>query len=1159
MSEADMDPAEISLADDDVRYVPTQGSDGDFCGLAHESRYRWVNDHLDLRGKWVLDFGCGSGYGSSILARGAGVVHGLDYSPKAIAYAAARFEAPNTRFMTADATSAEEVFARFGKRSYDVVVSFDVIEHIGQYRTYLAILAELIMKDGVLAIGCPNRLQTLNWNRDWNRRHAQEFSPAEFRSLLAEFFTDVTLYSQDFHNSQVREQARLRNYGSEPPLPPLSLLPDDIAITAEPSAEQLESAFGLMAVCRGLREDAERPVVAPRRCRVLLFEPRYGYDEALPWVPIGKGYLAAVVRDRGFDVRIVDNALRAHTDDELEIILGEYRPEIVGVGGMTLQHGDTLRIARLTRRVLGRQALLVGGGVHFTLRPEDGLDDLDLIAIGEGERTFLEVCQRYLTAGTSLDAYRDIAGLAFRTGSGDTVHTGPRPFIKDLDELPLPAYDLLAVRLYNDMMITGGRAVSVMSSRGCPYDCEFCASPQLSQRQVRYFSLDYTFRLIEHLRQNYGFINYRIMDDAFTINKKRVMAFCDGIEQRNLKLNMACLTHVRASDEEMFARMKTVGFSIVAFGVESGSARILDLVNKGMTPEDAVRAITMARSQGLIVEGLFMIGNIGETAETIEESIRFAKAVNPAFEGNRRVGFNWFQFATPFPGSRFYDEAPLYGDLQAHDFNQYNHQTPVFIPKTLDLQTMMTFRERALTETNAPAATVPQSGPLPCPRPQGAISRVLHVAWGHPPNLSAGPIYYLHQLCLEERAHGIETACFVAGNEQGDASRPPSVAPQVSDGITYYVVGDRPTHYFDWARPEREIVNAPIAALFAETLYQWNPQVVHFHNLLSLSMSLIEVAKAFGAVTVFSPHNYWLLCARDDLFAPNETTCSGPGDGARCAACVGHPERVVGYIERVKRAKEVLSTSSDAILAVSSRVKELFVRAGIAASKIAVEQIGSRAAEENWRQRGARSRPAPSAPEPVRFGFFGTMHPRKGAHVLLDAVAILLERRVDFLVEVFGGGANEAYRDRIEQTYAAFPETRKHFVLKGSYFQSQLPELLGGIDVAIIPPVWEDNGPQTVMETLGGGVPVIGAAIGGIPDLVRDGTNGLLFRAGDAADLARAMERILDDRALIPRLARGITPPRTMADHEQSLRAMYARLMNDRREPAVPAANGRAL
>jgi SAM-dependent methyltransferase len=320
MSEADMDPAEISLADDDVRYVPTEGSGGDFCGLAHESRYRWVIDHLNLQGKWVLDFGCGSGYGSSALARDAGVVHGLDYSPQAIAYAATRFAAPNTRFMAADATSEEEVYSRFGKRSYDVVVSFDVIEHIGQYRTYLAILAELIMKDGVLAIGCPNRLQTLNWNRDWNRCHAQEFSPAEFRSLLAEFFTDVTLYSQDFHNSQTREQVRQRNYGSEPPLPPMALLPDDIAITAEPPAEQLESAFGIMAVCRGVREAAARPVVAHRRCRVLLFEPQYGYEEALPWIPIGKGYLAAVVREHGFDVRIVDNALRAHTDVELTAI-----------------------------------------------------------------------------------------------------------------------------------------------------------------------------------------------------------------------------------------------------------------------------------------------------------------------------------------------------------------------------------------------------------------------------------------------------------------------------------------------------------------------------------------------------------------------------------------------------------------------------------------------------------------------------------------------------------------------------------------------------------------------------------------------------------------------------------------------------------------------
>jgi anaerobic magnesium-protoporphyrin IX monomethyl ester cyclase len=438
--------------------------------------------------------------------------------------------------------------------------------------------------------------------------------------------------------------------------------------------------------------------------RILLIEPKYGYEDASPWIPIGKAYLAGVLRANGFSVKILDNALLDLSDDQLVAAMREYEPDVVATGGMTLQLGDMKRLARLARQACGSSTLLVGGGVHLTVRPEDGVDHFDFVVVGEGEVTLLELCQAYAhEQRRTAQALGQIAGLCFRSESGQIVRTAPRDFIYDLDRLPLPAYDLLAVEQYHDFLVTGEKAMSILTGRGCPYNCEFCASPTLSQRKVRYFSLDYTLAQIEHLMERYGCSCLRIMDDTFASNRKRVLDFCAAIRARGWRLNMTCLTHVKTCDPEMLREMKDSGFSIVALGIESGNDRILTLINKGISCADAGAAIRRTRDADLIVEALFMMGNIGETRETIEDSIRFARQYNPPYRGLRRTGFNYFQFATPFPGSRFFEEARDYGEVLSRDYDLYSHQEPVFIPQGLDAPTLIALRQRALKETNAPS------------------------------------------------------------------------------------------------------------------------------------------------------------------------------------------------------------------------------------------------------------------------------------------------------------------------------------------------------------------------------------------------------------------------------------------------------------------------
>lgn len=421
--------------------------------------------------------------------------------------------------------------------------------------------------------------------------------------------------------------------------------------------------------------------------------------------------------------------------------------------------------------------------------------------------------------------------------------------------------------------------------------------------------------------------------------------------------------------------------------------------------------------------------------------------------------------------------------------------------------------------------------------------RVLHVSWGHPPNMTAGPIYYLHHLSVRQQANRMDVACFVAGQAPKKPGQPPYVSNAVIGDIQYFTVENRPAHYFDWSDPRRETENKEIEELFEGVLQTWQPDIVHFHNLIGLSMSLPVIAKKFGAATVFSAHNYWMICSRDDLLAPNEEVCRGPKDGAPCASCIGNPDGVADLMYRTSKSKEILSNHVDLILAVSERVRELFIEFGVPANKVVTQHIGSAAAEENWNIVGGKNKQRATTNNPVRFAYFGTLSVRKGVHLILEAAKYLKPYDGQFVIEIYGGGADSSYKTRLENILRSDPFLQRVIIFKGGYSQPHLPKLMHEIDAVIIPPVWEDNGPQTVMETLGAGIPIIGARMGGIPDFVIDGENGLLFRGGGAFDLASSVKKLLDDKTLLDKLRRGLRPPLTMEEHVKQLRDKYLQLL----------------
>jgi len=242
----------------------------------------------------------------------------------------------------------------------------------------------------------------------------------------------------------------------------------------------------------------------------------------------------------------------------------------------------------------------------------------------------------------------------------------------------------------------GERGVSIMTGRGCPFDCTFCASPFITQRKMRNFSIPFIFEQMQMLENTYGFKNFRIMDDTFAASRPRVKQFTSQMIERKLKYNFNCLTHVNTSNQEMFDQMASAGFSVVAFGIESANDAVLKIINKGTTKKIAEKALFESRKAGIIPEALFMIGNVGDTKESIIETVEFAKVHNSPFVNGARKGFNWFQFATPFPGADFYHTAKDNGTILSHNYDDYTHQFPIYIPNGLTYEFMVEMRELGL-------------------------------------------------------------------------------------------------------------------------------------------------------------------------------------------------------------------------------------------------------------------------------------------------------------------------------------------------------------------------------------------------------------------------------------------------------------------------------
>jgi radical SAM superfamily enzyme YgiQ (UPF0313 family) len=303
------------------------------------------------------------------------------------------------------------------------------------------------------------------------------------------------------------------------------------------------------------------------------------------------------------------------------------------------------------------------GGPHVSFEIEGSFRDLpalDYIGIGEGEHTMVELA-RALEGRMDL---RDVRGLAVRTrDTGEIYRTKARPLEDDLDTLPNPARELVPLARY----LAFDSHASVVTSRGCPYECVFCSAPAWTGRSVRYRTPSLCVDEIEDLAAK-GFTEITIEDDLFTLYRKHCLAVCGELVRRNTGIRWNAFSRVDTISPEIVATMAKAGCQAICYGVESGNQEVLDLVKKNSNLQKVKEAMRMTQDVGISALASFIIGLPGETEETLRKTVEFANELHQEFGS-----LYGFHILAPFPGTEVREKAAEYGlEILNSDWTQYD-------------------------------------------------------------------------------------------------------------------------------------------------------------------------------------------------------------------------------------------------------------------------------------------------------------------------------------------------------------------------------------------------------------------------------------------------------------------------------------------------------
>lgn len=393
---------------------------------------------------------------------------------------------------------------------------------------------------------------------------------------------------------------------------------------------------------------------------ILLVNPPVGfsyYNIGLQRPPLSLAYLAAALIDK-HDVTIVD--FNVGKDNWKKYPYRDF--DIVGISVDTARYPVSMRIARRAR---DQGANVIMGGPHVSFLDEEALASgvVDYVVRNEGEISFRSLVD-FLSGDTTIEEVRNVSYLA----DGGIERTPNIQFIDDLDSLPFPARDFLHLEHYNEKM-NGRRMTTLITSRGCPFSCNFCASSEFFGIRWRARSVENILEEMELLYEKYGYRALCFVEDNFTLDPARAIALSEGIMSKGWDLIWEAWSRVDTivKHPEMIRIMAQSGFKWTFIGFESGSQEVLDGYGKKALLQDAVRSMEILRENDVRATGAFILGALNDTKKTIDDTIRFAKSLNP-----RKAQFS---ILTPYPGTKLCER--VRGRLLTDDWGKYTALDPV--------------------------------------------------------------------------------------------------------------------------------------------------------------------------------------------------------------------------------------------------------------------------------------------------------------------------------------------------------------------------------------------------------------------------------------------------------------------------------------------------
>lgn len=382
---------------------------------------------------------------------------------------------------------------------------------------------------------------------------------------------------------------------------------------------------------------------------LLIYPPARLNSKALFGLPpLGLLYISAYLNQHEVKTYVFDGEIQRFSYQDLRNIIVEKNIDLIGFNVMTVFLNTVIQLSAKLKDEFNDIPVVLGGP-HISGTKEEMLEydrNIDYLIYGEGEEALLNLIQK-LNNNMPL---MEVPNLIYRSNKG-IIMNKPQKFIVDLDLLPFPELSHIInyrPKLYN-VPYSLAQTASIITSRGCPYNCNFCSAYIIHGHKWRNRSIENIMEELKYNYHKYGIKYFVIKDSLFTKDKEWANRFCEKVLESGLKVNFRCNTRVDCVDKTLLANMKKCGFDLINFGIESGNEDMLKTINKEINKDFAVKIFKLARKIKIKTHATFMIGNINETPQSIRDSVDFAKKLNSFFVR--------FFPAIAYPGTHLYDYA----------------------------------------------------------------------------------------------------------------------------------------------------------------------------------------------------------------------------------------------------------------------------------------------------------------------------------------------------------------------------------------------------------------------------------------------------------------------------------------------------------------------